>query len=218
MKSFGTRYVVRHTRTAVMPAGFKHLPVIIKKAFTFIALIAVFGVSVNMLAKVVVEKIKAKAPAVKEVKMPAAQSRTKASLLSVFSADMFSNEKYIIEDGHEYIVRSNGKTSLVDSNIDGKYLVRLTGIAADEKREWHLKALKQALAIDKKYLAEASDINLRDPKRIMMTTTNGGTVLFGDSISQDKLENFLIAMDKLKETGKRFRTMNLTYKDMVIIK
>jgi hypothetical protein len=122
------------------------------------------------------------------------------------------------DNGQEYFVSSSGKISPAGTNANDKYMVRLIGVQANEKREDYLKALKQAAAEDKKYLTEASDINLQNLKNIVMITADGGTVYFGDSITTEKMENFQIASDKIKETGKRFKTMNLTYQDMVIIK
>lgn len=202
MKSFGTRYVARNTRTIALPSDFKHLAIIIRRGLIGAVLIGIFAVSVNILVKTMASKM----PAIKfDIKLPELQ--------------LFSEDKYLLEDnGRDYVVSSGGKTKLAGPGTDGKYLVRLIGISVGEKREEYLKLYKQALAIDRKCLAEASDINLRNPKNIIMITTDGKTVYFGDSITRDKLENFSAAMDKMKETGKSFKTMNLLYKDMAIIK
>ena len=138
--------------------------------------------------------------------------------MSLPFANMMSEEKFLVDDGQEYVVGSNGKFTIAPANAQGKYLVRLIGISADEKREEYVKVFRQALSIDRKYLALASDINMRNCKNIIMITTDGATVYFGDSITKDKLENFMIAAEKIKETGKKCTTMNLMYDDMVIIK
>jgi hypothetical protein len=207
MKSFGTRYVARNTRTVALPSDFRHLTIIIRKILIWAALLGIFAVSVNMLVKTVVSK--------------AATMKFDIKLAGIKLPEMsfFSGDKYLIEDdGRDYVVGSGGKTRPAGPDAGGKYLVRLIGISVNEKREEYLKLYKQALAIDRKYLAEASDINLKNPKNIIMITADGGTVYFGDSITRDKLENFSAALDKMKETGRRFKTMNLLYKDMVIIK
>lgn len=221
MKSFGTRYVARNTRTAVLPADFKNLAVLAKRGLIALILIGIFAFSVNLLVKNVVERVyAAKTAALKAVaERPGAEKSVfEKFFMKAAGLPFFTEEKYLIEDGKDYVVFSNGKSKLAGTNAEGKYLVRLAGITINESRPEYLKVFKQALAIDKKYLAEASDINLRNPGNIMMITAEGATVYFGDSITKDKLENFQIALDKYKETGRSFKAMNLTYKDMVIIK
>jgi hypothetical protein len=211
MKSFGTRYVARNTRVAAIPSNLRGLSVLIRRGFLFLMLIGVFAVSVNLLVKhmassVAMIKSGIKLPDIKlpEMKLPL--------------GSMFSEEKYLVDDGQEYVVSSGGKFTPAGANTGGRYLVRLIGITANEKREEYVKVFRQALAIDRKYLALASDINMRNLKNVIMITTDGATVYFGDSITRDKLENFMIASEKIKETGRKCTTMNLTYDDMVIIK
>jgi hypothetical protein len=211
MKSFGTRYVARNTRVAAMPSGFKGLSAVIRRGFLGLMLIGIFAVSVNLLVKHMASSVSA-------IKAGFKLPGIKLPEMSLPFANMMSEEKFLVDDGQEYVVGSNGKFTIAPANTQGKYLVRLIGISADEKREEYVKVFRQALAIDRKYLALASDINMRNCKNIIMITTDGATVYFGDSITKDKLENFMIAAEKIKETGKKCTTMNLTYDDMVIIK
>lgn len=207
MKSFGKRYVTKRSRTAVISPNLKYLPVIIKRIVIGAVLIGLFGFSVNLLVKSIVSKV----AAVKRV-MPVKWA------IKLPNLSLFSEDKYLIEGATNYIVSSSGKVTPVGVSKGDKYIVRLIGVEINEQREEYLKVLKQALNIDKKYLTDVSDINMINLKNIIMINTDGATVSFGDSITNEKMENYRIATSKLKELGKSFNTMNLTYQDMAIIK
>ncbi|MEI7542046.1 MAG: hypothetical protein WCJ94_02200 [bacterium] len=207
MKSFGKRYVTKNSRTAVISPNLKYLPVIIKRIVIGAVLIGLFGFSVNLLVKSIVSKltaVKKSIPVKWAIKLP--------------NLSLFSEDKYLIEGATNYIVSSSGKVNPAGISKNDKYIVRLIGVEVNEQREEYLKALKQALNIDKKYLTDVSDVNMANLKNIIMVTTDGATISFGDSITNEKMENYRIAAFKLKELGKGFNAMNLTYQDMAIIK
>jgi hypothetical protein len=204
VKSFGTRYTPRYTRTAAAsPAAFKGLPSIIRRGLIGSFLIVIFAFSVNQFVKTIVQR---------------SWSNVHVPQLHLPKLSMFSTPKYLIDDGQVYVVYSDGQVKPADKTIDSKYMVRITGIAANEERPEFKAILKQALSIDQKYLNAASEINLRDPKNILMFTSAGQIVYFGNSIDMEKMGYFEMASDRLNQEGKKFRTMDLRYKDMAITK
>lgn len=202
MKSFGSRYAARYTRTAVLPAASKGLQLLIKRVFTGAVLLVLFAICVNLIVKYAVSH------------MP----KFKLNIV-VPQFKFFADDKYVIEEGgRTYVVSSNGVIKPDIADRDGRYLVRLIGVWTDEKRPEYRAAFKQAVAIDKKHLSEISDINVRNLKNIMVITADGAVASLGDSITNEKMENLSLALETMKEKGKRCKAMNLAYEDMVIIK
>ena len=61
-------------------------------------------------------------------------------------------------------------------------------------------------------------MNISDPKNMMMISMDGSKILFGDSVTRDKLDNYIIALGKMKELGRDFKVMDLRFSDRVVLK
>jgi hypothetical protein len=167
-------------------------------------MIASFAVAVNYIARYAVQHafIKLRMPA---VTMP--------------SFKVFGQPKYLLRGQNDYIIYTNMKVKMVDAATDGKQLpeISISGVSVNEARPEYVKALKQALGVDKKYLKGVSEVSLRDPANIMMIETDGARIIFGDSITKEKLDNYMISLEKMGSLGKSFRSMDLRYDNRVIL-
>ena len=132
-----------------------------------------------------------------------------------FDISPMAKPKYFISKGNMYTVFSNGRTELVDRNMDNVSMPFITGVEIDEKRPAQKKALAMAAALDQKYLSNVSEINLSNPDNIIIITVEGRRLYAGDLLSDEKLENYHIALDRIT---RNFSTADLRYKDRVIIK
>ena len=202
MKSFGKRYAALNTRVAVRNEPlFRQLPAVARRLMMGAVLVAIFAASVNLLVKSVVGKFR---PVMPEIKLPHIR--------------WISSPKFQIIGGHEYLVMSDGSVKMAESNIDQSSLPVLTGISVNEDRQEFKAALKEALSIAPFYLERISEVNLRDPKEMMMVSTDGSRIIFGGSITVEKLDNYIIALKKMEELGRPFKVMDLRFSDRVVLK
>jgi hypothetical protein len=160
-----------------------------------------FAVAVNYIARYAAEK------------MP---SGFKFHMPSV-GLGFLSSPKYLIVGDNYYIMSTDMKTKMVDSNIDSRELPVLSGITINESRPEYVMALKQALAVDRKYLARISEVSLKNPDNIVMIDMDGARIIFGDSITREKLDNYMISLEKLDGIGRGFKTLDLRFSNRVII-
>ncbi|MBP7792164.1 MAG: cell division protein FtsQ [Candidatus Goldbacteria bacterium] len=132
-----------------------------------------------------------------------------------FEIPFFKSEKFLIIKDNLYIVYSNGKKELVENNIDSKTLPVITGVELNEKRPEYKSAYLQTLKIKNRYLSKISEVNLKDTNNIILITVDGKKVYMGNSITNEKMKNLYIVMQK---TGKKYSYLDLRYKNRVIIK
>jgi hypothetical protein len=202
MKSFGKRYSTLNTRVAVRNEPiFRQLPAVARRLIMGAVLVAIFAASVNLLVKSVIGKIR---PMMPEIRLP--------------QIKMMSSAKFQIIGDHEYIVMTDGSTRLAEANIDGSSLPVLSGISVNETRPEYRAAMKEVLSIAPYYLEKISEVNLRDPKEIIMISTDGSRIVFGDSVTAEKLDNYMIALKKMEELGRAFNIMDLRFTDRVVLK
>ncbi|MGD0566625.1 MAG: cell division protein FtsQ/DivIB [Candidatus Goldiibacteriota bacterium] len=202
MKSFGKRYAALNTRVAVRNEPlFRQLPAVARRLVMGAVLVAIFAASVNLLVKSVIGRFR---PVMPEIKLPRISG--------------ISSPKFQIIGDHEYLVMSDGSVKMAEANIDGSSLPVLSGISINEDRQEYKAALKEALSIAPSYLEKISEINLRDPKEMMMVSTDGSRIIFGDSITGEKLDNYIIALKKMEELGRPFKVMDLRFSDRVVLK
>ncbi len=159
------------------------------------AVFVVFAFSVNLIAKYVFEKLDVRG----------------------FSLNIspFAGPKYFISKDNMYTVYDNGKLELIDRNVDSVSLPFLTGIDLKEAKAGRNRALKMALSIKREYLRNISEINVRKQDNIIVITLDGKKAYLGGELTNEKMENYYTALDRI--TG-RYSTIDLRYKDRVIIK
>jgi hypothetical protein len=188
-------FVARETRVAsghALPRGFTAAA---RGFLLSAAVFAVFVFSANLLVRYAFEKLDVKG----------------------FSLDIspFAKPRYFISRGNMYVVFSNGRVELVDRNMDGVSLPFISGVDTDEKRKEHRKALKMAIGLNPEFLENISEINLANPENIIIITLDGRKIYAGDSINNEKMENYHIALDRIT---RNYSTVDLRYRDRVIIK
>ena len=211
----------RRRATAALP-GLKHIKQMIKSLITggIVFLMLAFGV--NQIAKYIMSgestRVTEKAapqkakPAAEKTAPPAAEVKKKKD---AFRFTLFARPVYFMVRDNFYMVYSNGKTVMVDSNIDTASLPVISGVRPEEKRPAHAAAFKQALSIRPAYLKEIAEVNICDPENIILLSVDGARIFAGDSIDNDKMENLHLAV---KHRGSKYKSADLRFKDRVIIK
>ncbi len=192
-------FVEKRSRVATVGAQAKGLGSALKKLMLMAMLLVVFGASVNFLARYAAERIQ-------DMKMPALPS-----------FNLFGRPVYLINQGNLYVMYSDMKTKMADSNIDRHYLPYISGVAQQEKRPEYIKALKQAVAVKAEYLTRISEVSLRNPSSIIFIHEDGGIIEFGDSITAEKLDKYMVALKTYKELGRKFKKMDLRFDGRVIL-
>ena len=196
-KSAGVRFdfVSRETRVTAAPALPRGIVAAARGLLLSAAVLAVFIFSANLLVRYFFENADIKAPS-----------------LDILS---FSKPKYFISKGNMFVVYGNGRSEIVNRNMDGVSLPYLTGVDADEKNREKKKALEMALALSPAYLKDIAEVNLSSPQNIVLITMDGKKVFAGDSLSNEKMDNLYTALDRM--TG-RYSTVDLRFKDRVIFR
>ncbi len=144
--------------------------------------------------------------------------QTREFRINISVPSLFAVPKYFIIKDNFYIIYSNGMIKFVDNNVDKSDLPVLSGAALTEKNEQKRKAMSQALKIDKKYLSDISEININNPDKIFLITIDGKKIIAGDRITDEMLENYVLAAEKFKKLHKKFSTVDIRFKDKIIIK
>jgi hypothetical protein len=204
MKSFGKRYSTLNTRMSARSEPlFRQFPAVARRLFLGAVLVTIFAASVNLLVKSVIGKFSFSMP---EISLP------RISIMNSARFQMIGAEKCI--------VMSDGSTKPRDGGpaADMSTLPVLSGLEPDEQRPEYKEALKEALSIAPNYLEKISEVNISDPKNMMMISMDGSKILFGDSVTRDKLDNYIIALGKMKELGRDFKVMDLRFSDRVVLK
>ncbi len=230
-------YVVKQTRAASPAAagfpvmrGGKKVSRALKKLAYIGVLLVLFSVAAGQIARYIAATAKTawhhrtrtvaaarhEAPAPEKEKPAVVKKRETAK--NSFNPGFFASQKYLISAGNYYRVYTSGKIEMVAESLGNADYPFLTGIKTEEDRPAHLKALKQALSIGDECLEGISEVCLRDPDNMYMLKTEGEKIIFGDSITREKLDNYIAAREKLEELGKRFTTMDLRYKNRAVIK
>jgi len=146
------------------------------------------------------------------------QTREFKMNISMPNFNFLAVPKYFIIKDNFYIVYSNGAIKMVDSNVDKADLPVLSGAGLAEKDGKKQEAMKEALRISQKYLADISEININNPADIFLLTVDGKKIMAGDRITDEMMENCMMAMDKFKKLHKKYTTVDIRYKDKIIIK
>jgi hypothetical protein len=190
------RFVERESRMSAGSAAVRGLPQALRNMLLSGMIFVVFIFGVNLIVRYGFEKLD----------------------ISAFAANMlpFSRPMYFISKDNLYTVYSNGKIEFVDKNVDSASLPFLTGIDINEKDPAKKKAFKMALAINKKYLRNISEIRLNNPENIILITLEGSRKIYsGAQLTNTQLENYNIALDRITRP---YATVDLRYRDRVIIK
>ena len=140
-------------------------------------------------------------------------AKIKFSMPSLFASPRY----YMIKDNF-YVVYSNGKTKIVDSNIDRSSLPVLSGVKLNEDRERHRRAKAAVLKIKPGYLAGISEINVKDPDNIILVTNGGRMVYAGEALDNRKMKNFLAVAKEARLTGKKYKIADMRFRNMIILK
>jgi len=123
--------------------------------------------------------------------------------------------KYMILKGNYYYVYPGGRTEMINSSLGAKSLPVLTGVGLEEERPGHKAALKQALALHRKYLGNISEINMSNPDNIIIIDNEGRRVFAGGDLTNEVMENYHIALSQI---NRPYRVVDLRYADRVIIR
>ena len=190
-----TNFVTRRARVEGAGVNFRQWSYLMRQALITASIFIILIFSLNLIVKYFFESYNVKK--------------------AVLKISPFAEPRFLILKDNYYVLYSNGRTKFVDNNIDKTSMPVLTGIKIDEKREKYKKLRKQVLSIDKKYFANISEINVKNPENIIMITIDGKKVLAGNSLSEDKIKNLFIA---IKNINKRYDYVDIRYKDRVIIK
>jgi hypothetical protein len=188
-------FVARETRVAAGHAAPRGRVTAARGLLLSAAVFAVFIFSANLLVRTAFEKLDIKGFAL--------------------NISPLAKPMYFISDRNMYVVYSSGKTELVDRNMDKVSLPFISGVAVDEKNRERKKALKMALALNPAFLDNVSEISLSNPENIIIITLDGRKVFAGDGITDEKMENYHIALDRITRS---YSTVDLRYRDRVIFK
>lgn len=190
-------FVPRYSRLNNDAVLSKNIFYFIRSFFISVLILLIFLFSLNLIVKYFLNRI--------DIKMD------KFS----FEIPFLKNEKFLIIKDNLYIIYNNGKKELVENNIDSKVLPVITGIELNEKRQKHKSVFLQALKIKTRYLKKISEVNLKDTNNIMLITVDGKKVYMGDTITNEKMKNLNIVMQRI---DKKYSYIDLRYKNRVIIK
>jgi hypothetical protein len=188
-------FVERQTRVAGGSLAPRGITQAARSLLITAAVFIVFAFSVNLIAKYAFEKLD-----------------VKGFTLEILP---FAKAKYFISKDNMYTVYDNGKVEFVDKNVDSVSLPFLTGIDPKDARAGRGRALKMALALDRKYLRNISEINVGNPDNIVFITLDGKKGYLGDELTNEKMDNYYTSLDRITRS---YSTVDLRYKDRVIIK
>jgi hypothetical protein len=130
----------------------------------------------------------------------------------------FARPKYFIQAENLYVVYSDGSTKMAENNMDRSEMPVLSGIITGEKRPEYRKAYRQILKLDKKYLAEISEINARRPDSVVLITVSGKRILAGAMLDNEMMKNYVQARDRLKKMRKPYSLVDMRFKDKIVIR
>lgn len=215
----------RRRSTIALP-GLTRIKNAVKGLVVGAAIFVMLAFGVNLIAKYIMsgphtgvaeknapEKIRA-AAAPKAEKKEVRQAEEKKERRP-FRFTLFARPVYFMVRDNFYMVYSNGKTVIVDSNIDKASLPIITGVRPEENRPAHAAAFKKALSVKPAYLKDIAEVNISDPENIILLSVDGARILAGNYIDSDKMENLHLAV---KHRGGKYKSADLRFKDRVIIK
>lgn len=136
-----------------------------------------------------------------------------------FSFISFNTPKFIIiENKNFYAIHSSGSIKLIENNIDNLNLPILSGVSTKEENSEKIRLIKEILKLKKEFLNDISEINIKNPENIVLLTMEGKKIFVGNKINDEKLENYSLIKNRLKNMGVKYRSVCIFDEDRVIIK
>ncbi len=192
-------YFVKRTRHYSTTNIVNNITFFIKSIIFSGLIFLIFTFSINLIIKYFVNTI--------DIKIPK---------ISLFE---FNTPKFIIiENKNFYALYGNGEIKLIESNIDNYNLPIISGVSTKEENEQKSGLIKQILKINKKFLVDVSEINIKNPDKIIIFTNEGKKIFLGKQITNEKLENYSLVKDRLKNINIKYKYVDLPDEERVIIK
>ncbi|HDT14768.1 MAG TPA: cell division protein FtsQ [Firmicutes bacterium] len=190
------RFFVKRHRAHSPALGLSNIAEALRHAVISILVTAVFLAAAGVIVKYFVENNK----------------------ISFNVPQLLSRPAYIMIKDDFYLLYTDGRTEEADESISISSFPVISGVGINEKREAHRRVMKQALKINPGYFEGISEIILDDPKNVVLITIDGKKVYAGSGIDNEKMRRYELVSRKADELGKRYRSMDLRYKNRVIIK